>query len=931
MEKKNVKIIVTLGPATHTEEDLRLFKAKGVDFVRLNMSHSTTAQLEDAILLAQKVGIPFIVDTEGSQVRTGSLQEKSITFKIGDEIRLHRTPVIGTREAINLTPDYVVGRLSVGDLLYCDFQSLVLSVFDVSTDASEGHVVARVICAGALGSNKGVYIDPATPSTIEMPPLTKKDYESIKIGLKHKVKHIAASFMRSGKAVEEVRKATKGTMQIISKVECIDGLKNLDEIIDASDWLLIDRGDLSKEIFLERIPFIQKLIVHRARRKKVPVIVATNFLESMVKNRFPTRAEIHDIESSIIDGAAGLTLAAETAIGEHPFDTLRVMRNATDHVTSVIDVDKWANKEERLVKHLEKKEYVEHWERYSPLVAPHGGVLVNRFRPELNDPENLAKLPTIQLTQTEEMDVEQIALGSYSPLQGFMSKKELISVLDKLRLPSGIIWPLPIILAISEETARLLKPKKPVLLLDSRGEPLAVLNLTEKYAYDLTVYAKKLYGTLDEKHPGVHAVLNMKPVFLAGSIDLLRRRTSDSRAHEITPAQARRLFESLGWKTVVGFHTRNVIHRGHEYIQMKALTDSGADGLFVHPVVGKKKAGDFESPYIVGAYQIMMRNFYPENKVAFGALATYSRYAGPKEALFTALIRKNFGCSHFIVGRDHTGVGDFYHPEASHKIFDKFPDLGIKPLRFGKVFYSNELSGHVHENDLETPRPEGDQLHISGTQARKLLEGGEAPPSWFMRTEISEMIIHALGEGKEVFVPHPPNATVLWLTGLSGSGKTTIANRLAEELKKKGRKVAIIDGDDVRAKYHKNLGFTEKDIVENNRLITGLIKEQLQKFDFIFVPVISPVQASRSSARELIGNTFLEVYIESSESVRKKRDPKGLYQRASTGELKNLIGQHGGVTYEIPEHPDLRVNTDDESVEASVGRLIEFLEQKKRL
>ncbi len=319
MAAKKIQIIVTLGPAARTSEDLLRMKEKGVDFVRINMSHSTTDDLRAAIALAKEVDIPFIVDTEGSQVRTGRLAENRIGFEVGDIVRLYHKPIVGNRTQLNLTPGFVTEKLSPGDMLYCDFDSLVICVSEVLTLEKQGYVTGRVISAGTLGSNKGVYIDTASGLSLDMPPLTPKDYESIAIGLAEGVGYVAASFMRSRDAVEEVRRASEGKMRIISKIECIDGLKNLDEIIDASDMLLVDRGDLSKEIFLNRIPFTQKIIVHRARRKGKPVVVATNFLESMVQNRTPTRAEIHDIESSITDGAAGLTLAAETAIGKYPF------------------------------------------------------------------------------------------------------------------------------------------------------------------------------------------------------------------------------------------------------------------------------------------------------------------------------------------------------------------------------------------------------------------------------------------------------------------------------------------------------------------------------------------------------------------------------------------------------------------------------------
>ena len=275
--------------------------------------------------------------------------------------------------------------------------------------------------------------------------------------------------------------------------------------------------------------------------------------------------------------------------------------------------------------------------------------------------------------------------------------------------------------------------------------------LKEKYTFDKLEAAQKLYATDSLDHPGVKMVLEMNPVLLAGPVTLLKRIKNEFKEYEITPKQARKLFEERGWAKVVGFHTRNVIHRSHEFIQMEALQKGNCDGLFVHPVVGKKKSGDFNAKFIIRAYDLMIKYFYPRNKVIFGTFSTYSRYAGPREALFTALCRKNFGCSHFIVGRDHTGVGNFYHPKASHNIFDRFPDLGIVPIRFDNVFYSKKEGSHMHEQERPN-HPEDDKLLISGTQARKMLENGELPPEWFMRPEIARMIVDSIQKGEEVFV-----------------------------------------------------------------------------------------------------------------------------------------------------------------------------------
>jgi sulfate adenylyltransferase len=246
-------------------------------------------------------------------------------------------------------------------------------------------------------------------------------------------------------------------------------------------------------------------------------------------------------------------------------------------------------------------------------------------------------------------------------------------------------------------------------------------------------------------------VHDMQPVLLAGPIDLIKGKRSETRAYELTPKQLRRLFEDRGWAKVLGFHTRNIPHRGHEFIQLKAMEDENCDGLLIQPVVGKKKSGDFKPEYIIKSYEKMIENFYPKEKVVFAAFSTFSRYAGPREALFTALCRKNFGCSHFVIGRDHTGVGSYYDPYASHRIFDNFPDLGIKIVKFNEIFYSKKLNNYVQENG-KLPDNESDRLSlISGSQARGMFLRGEKPPSWFMRPEISNIVLDAVKNGEQVF------------------------------------------------------------------------------------------------------------------------------------------------------------------------------------
>ena len=750
MLTRTTKVIVTLGPATRTEQALRQLKDKAVDFVRVNMSHSSLEDLEYFIKLSKRVGIPFIIDTEGSQIRTGYLDRKVMYFKENDIVTIYGGDTPPDRRSISLKPGHVVEQLEVGDLIHIDFDTLILRVTDVFT-ASKGYITGKTITGGAIGRNKAVVIDPVFKRKFQLPPLSAKDYQSIELGLKEAIDHIAVSFVRSGASIDEARRATQKRMRIISKVECLDALENIDEIIQKSDFILIDRGDLSKEIPIEKIALTQKVIMLKARRYNTGVFVATNLLETMVEKRRPTRAEVHDVVNTIVDGALGLTLAAETAIGKYPMECINMLNKLIQHAELAVNGTDPKNLENRFIASLESSDYLLE-NAPASLVSPHGGKLVNRVLENPPDSRDLESLPKILLDQNKQMDVEQIAVGTYSPLEGFMGQQDFLSVLTGMRLANGIVWPIPIVLDVSDEIADELTIGEVVGLADQEGVVMGLLHLNEKYRFDKEDTVKKMYGTDCRDHPGVGMVLEMQPVLLSGQIDLITGRRSETRAYELTPKQLRRLFDDRGWAKVLGFHTRNVPHRGHEFMQLKAMEEENCDGLLVQPVVGKKKPGDFRPEYIIKCYERLIESCYPKRKVVLAALSTCSRYAGPREALFTALCRKNFGCSHFIIGRDHTGVGHYYDRYASHRICDDFPDLGIKIVKFNEIVYSRKANRYVEENGTFAYHEEIDKVRlISGSQARAMFLRGERPPSWFMRPEISEIVLDALKNGVQVF------------------------------------------------------------------------------------------------------------------------------------------------------------------------------------
>ena len=743
------KIIVTLGPSTNTLEKISVIKSKGVDFVRINMSHSTIEDLKYFISLSKKIGIEFIIDTEGSQIRTGSLISNRIYYSENDIIQLYDNEIIGNEKKINIKTQHILKQLQEGDILYMDFDSLAMRITNIAT-IKDGYIEATIISSGNLGENKGIVVNPQVDRKFDIPTLTPKDIEAIQLGLKENIGFIAASFMRNIETVKEVKKISNNKMKIISKIECRDALKNLDDIILESDYLLVDRGDLSKEIPIEKIPFTQKIILDRAKKQQKDVFIATNLLESMISNKKPTRAEVTDIINTIVDGAYGLTLAAETAIGEYPISCINMLNRIINHSNLAINVDKIKNKEKRLVRFLEEKNYLLDDGISSSLVKPHGGKLVNRFFEESLDKNYLNTIKKIQLTKNQQLDAEQIAIGTYSPLEGFMVKSELLSVLDTLRLPNNIIWPIPVLLDIEKDKAKNINKGDTVALLNESNEFIGTIRIDDKYSFDKKLLTEKLYGFTDPLHPGVDLINSLKPMFIGGKISLFNKMKNNFSKYALTPKQTRRSFDEKNWTTVVGFHTRNVIHRAHEFIQLSALKKNKCDGIFIHPVIGKKKVGDFNSNIIIKSYEIMQKEYYPDNKVLFGVFSTYSRFASEREAIFTALCRKNFGCSHFIVGRDHTGVG--IKKNNSHEIFSQFPDMGIDIIRYNTVFYSKKHKTYLEEFSENLHVNNDDRLSISGTEAREIFSNQKIPPTWYMRPKISKMILKSIKAKEDVFV-----------------------------------------------------------------------------------------------------------------------------------------------------------------------------------
>ncbi|MGB3265783.1 MAG: sulfate adenylyltransferase [Microcoleus sp.] len=382
----------------------------------------------------------------------------------------------------------------------------------------------------------------------------------------------------------------------------------------------------------------------------------------------------------------------------------------------------------------------------SDRIAPHGGILVNRIATLDQRQEFFSKaevLPRVQLSARSISDLQTIAIGALSPLKGFMNEADYRSVVKEMRLSNGIPWSVPITLSVTEEVAAPLKPGTLVRLDSPAGEFAGILELAEKYRYSKEAEALNVYRTDDLKHPGVQVLDSAGPVNLAGDVWLLEREL-DPRfpQYQIDPAKSRMLFSEKGWKTIVGFQTRNPIHRAHEYIQKCALEI--VDGLFLHPLVGATKDDDIPADVRMRCYEILLEKYYPKERVILAINPAAMRYAGPREAIFHALIRKNYGCTHFIVGRDHAGVGDYYGTYDAQHIFDEFEpsELGIVPMKFEHAFYC-KVTEQMATTKTSPSTPE-QRVHLSGTKVREMLRAGKLPPPQFSRPEVAAELAKAM-------------------------------------------------------------------------------------------------------------------------------------------------------------------------------------------
>ncbi len=710
------KIISTLGPSSFNELTIHKMDNAGVDIFRINLSHTKIEEFEGLVkMLSKWTSKPICPDSEGAQLRSGFFPGNGIEINAYDIFEIVPMNLLGNKQRIPVTVPDPSQIFLPGDLLKIDFDSVSVQI----TKVKDGFVEARAIQGGRVGCNKGISID----RPIHLPTFTEKDMQAFKISNQLGLKTVFLSFASSGEDVKQLRSFFDYEIEVVSKIESKIAILNLEGICSESNAVLIDRGDLSRDVPLEKIIFAQSYILKQARSFSAPVYVATNLMENMIQHSKPTRAEVSDIVGILNDGADGLVLAAETAIGKYPADCVRIMSRI------IYEVENGSGKD--------NIEYLFSLPS-DRIIEPHGGELVQQHYDNLND-SRLADLPILEVDSRIISDTIQIAEGTYSPVTSFMDLDEVWSVLEKMQLRNGVVWTIPIIFQVKENVAKKLPHSGEIILkCKQSGHMFALLKISKVQRIEsLNLMAQKWFGSDDINHPGVSHLLQNGDYLLSGEPLLFKKAKSfDMCNYELTPKQTRTIFNDAGWHNIIGYHTRNVAHRGHEYIQKKALESTGADAIFISPVTGIKKSGDFTGNVIILCYEEIIRSgYYNPYGVLLGSFNTYSRYSGPREAVFTAICRKNFGCNYFIVGRDHTGVGNYYAQDASQRIFDSL-DIGMEIVNFDTVYFCEErgiaTTDFENKDDVKNLRKS-----LSGTDIRNLLKDESTIPEYLVRPEVA--------------------------------------------------------------------------------------------------------------------------------------------------------------------------------------------------
>jgi sulfate adenylyltransferase len=543
----------------------------------------------------------------------------------------------------------------------------------------------------------------------------------------------------------------------------------------------------------------------------------------------------------------------------------------------------------------------------SSLISPYGGSLVNLLVPPEARHEvksYASQLPSIQLSERAVCDLELLATGAFSPLDRFMGQEDYQRVVHDMRLTSSHLFPIPVTLPVEPGPA--LHLDRDLALRDARSNLLAVMTIHDIYAWDYTEVACNVFGTLDLRHPLVAEMRRWGPLHISGQLRVLQLpQHYDFRPLRLTPEQTRLRLATFGCQNIVAFQTRNPLHRVHEELTKRATKE--VDGvLLLHPVVGMSKPGDVDHYTRVRAYKALAARYYDPNRMLLSLLPLAMRMAGPREALWHALIRRNYGANYLIVGRDHASPGvnaagkPFYGPYAAQEILGQFSaELGVGMVPFRELVY---LPDEDRYEEVSRVPAQASTVSIAGTQVRKeFLQQGRLLPQWFTRPEVAALLA-------ETYPPRHRQGVCIWFTGLSGAGKSTTADALTVLLLEHGRQATVLDGDVVRTHLSKGLGFGKEDRDTNVRRIGFVAAEIVRHGGVVICAAVSPYQATRNDVRYMIGpDQFVEVFVDTPLEVCERRDVKGMYVKARRGEIKDFTGIDD--PYEPPLQPEITLDT----------------------
>lgn len=560
------------------------------------------------------------------------------------------------------------------------------------------------------------------------------------------------------------------------------------------------------------------------------------------------------------------------------------------------------------------------------LISPYGGKLVNLLltgeeRQEWLEKANL--LPAIQISRRALHDLELLTTGAFSPLTRFMGKADYEGVLKDMRLADGTLFPMPITLTVDKDS--LPEDAKQIVLRDSRNNLIAVMDLEEVYAWDATTEAESVLGSNDPRHPLVSEMIRWGDHCISGELKVLNLPTyHDFVDLRHTPAQVRAMLAEKGNPKTVAFQTRNPTHRIHEELTKRAAEEVGGT-LLIHPVVGMTRAGDVDHYTRVRVYRTMVEHYYDTDSTVLSLIPLAMRMAGPREALWHAIIRRNYGATHFIVGRDHAGPGVdgsgklFYGPyDAQDLVKEHAEEIGVQPVFFQELVY---LSDEERFEEKDKAPKDANVAFISGTQVREeYLAKGKYLPEWYTRREVSEILL-------EMYPPRHKQGFCLWFTGLSGSGKSTTAEILTSLLLERGRQITVLDGDVVRTHLSKGLGFTREDRNTNVLRIGFVAGELARQNGCVIAAAISPYRDARNECRKMVGeDRFIEIFVDTPIEVCEQRDIKGLYAKARRGEIKGFTGVDD--PYEEPRDPEITLNTVEFTPIQNARQIIAYLEKE---